>query len=582
MSTLGTLWLHRLAIGSAQLRKPGLPLLTGGDNAWATFGIRDPSFLQTADGEVVVAEDGSVQMFFNARDKALDRGGTTCVGRASGSCETGWAINATPAFVDGRYAAQGSVLQLAPDHFRMYYSPDTLAGFALASSSDGRHWQRYGRRLILEPAPFSIRRMGLPFVRELDGQWVMLFEGIADGRFHLYLAISEEGVYWQPGNGGRPIYLPDSGNWDGFGQANPSLYVAPAGSGGRRLFILYNGCSQQDGWDIGVLFADSLCGPWQAAPAPILKRGAAGEYDGGRIEGARWVNLPTGAPTVAYFALPTTDSYAAGRIAFASLATVTDTLPAFAAAAETNLAAERAYNDGLARRYFDVWDRYPIQRFTNEVESRMLARVVPPGAKVLVLGSGGGRELPALLDRDCRVTAVDLSLAMLAIGSQRYAEAPIEWLQADVQDLPEHLADFDAAVCLGGVFNYLLDPAKFLACVKRCLGPDGSLILAVINAQHLSERDATALLKDGRVRALYSRLALNTLLRAANFTVASATGVRYLVDLLPAEWNSAPSKHPEGAAILDTLLRMEERLGGLLPPESGKFLLVHALVRTER
>lgn len=49
-------------------------------------------------------------------------GGTTSVGIAQGNFEVGWQIHPNPIFMDGTYAAQGSVLQLAPDQFRIYYA----------------------------------------------------------------------------------------------------------------------------------------------------------------------------------------------------------------------------------------------------------------------------------------------------------------------------------------------------------------------------------------------------------------------------------------------------------------------------
>lgn len=481
-----------------------------------------------------------------------------------------------PVFSDGAYAAQGSVVQLAPDHFRMYYSPDTLLGFAVASSVDGTAWKKLGDRLILKPGDFGIRRMGLPFVRRVHEDWIMLFEGVDNGRFHIYQALSTDGVDWRPANGGRPIYSPENGSWDAYGQANPSLYVEQDLCGGERYFILYNGCSVLHGWDIGILTADGLEGPWRGKAEPILRRGAQAAWDAGRLEGARLVSIPGCQPCLAYFGLPGEDSYAQGQIAFASVSLIEDSVER-KSTAEANAQAEKVFNDKLSNRYFEIWDNYPIQKFTTQYESRLMVEVIPHASKVLLLGSGGARELPVLLESRCQVTAIDISPQMLAAGRARYPDAGVHWIEADLHHLPGELVGFDAAVCLGAVFNYLHDPTTFLVNTRRALKPGGSLILAVINASHPSEKRIRTELPDGRVRQLYDLPAIKCLLKSAGFSIVSDRGVRFFVDLLPAEWNRKGVDGQLHSGILEKMLELEERLSEALPPEQGKFILIHAI-----
>jgi len=552
-----------------------------GDQPWSGFGIRDPSILSHPDGDPVVDGAGRLTLYFNARDREINQGGITSVGLAHGSQLAGWSIRPKPVLFDGAYAAQGSVLRLAADHFRMYYSPDTLQGFALASSTDGLVWQRFGHDLILTPRPFGALRMGLPFVRRIRDQWVMVFEGTDAGRFHIYLATSPDGINWQAGNQGRPIHTPAAGAWDCFGQANPSLYVAKDHDGDLlSYFILYNGCREAHAWDIGALCSDTLEGPWRVSPAPVLRRGQIGEWDAGRIEGARLLDLPGRPPSIVYFGLPTVDSYAGGRIAFAAIEVNADASSAGGTTSDGNAAAERTYNDLLALRYFDVWDNFPIQRFTTGVESQLLADVLAPSSQVILLGSGGGRELPVLLDKACQVTAVDISPQMLAVGRRRYPDAEVTWIEADLHALPNHLVDFDAAVCLGAVFNYLRNPELFLVNARRCLKRNGALILAVINSGHPSEMKGRIDLPDGRVQRIYSVTNLEALLGSTGFEIVSIRGVRFLVDLLPAEWNSQAAQQPLGSGILNRMLVDESKLSECMPPEKAKFILIHALARS--
>jgi SAM-dependent methyltransferase/predicted GH43/DUF377 family glycosyl hydrolase len=563
--------------GSAVFRKKTGTLLTGA-LTWNRFGIRDPSVLMDAKGEPVRDESGQFTVFFNARDRIRKEGGVTCVGAARGDLRGGWVVQPEVAFTDGSYAAQGSVLRLTPDHYRLYYSPDTLCGFALASSQDGRNWQKT-EGLILRPQPFGVRRMGLPFVRRVGGQWVMVFEGIADGRFHIYMAVSKDGVAWEPANHGKPIYSPEQSRWDAFGQANPSLYVGRDEADNETIFMLYNGCGSLHRWDIGVLISDLLEGPWHGAAVPVLRRGSPGEWDGGRVEGARLIETPDSPPLIVYFAVPGDDSYAGGCIAVASIESAKKAGPLSAGNAEANAAAERSYNDKLAARYFDIWDNWPIQRFTNEVEVRLLETVIPASSEVLVLGSGGGREFSPLLARNCRVTAVDISPQMLKVGREHYPDANVRWVQADLHQLPRDLTGFDAAVCLGAVFNYLRDPSLVLANVRQALSAGGCLIMTVINSQHPSEAGSRAVLTDGRIRRLYSLAELKALLESAGFEIVTARGLRFLVDLLPSDWNRKAGEPCVETRILTNILVEEGNLVDHMPAEKGKMLLIHASSR---
>lgn len=532
------------------------------------------------DGKPIVDSNGHLTLFFNARDSKLDSGGVTCVGIAHGTPESGWSVHPFPVFLDGAYAAQGSVVQLAPDHFRMYYSPDTLFGFSVVSSVDGTAWKKLGDRLILRPGDFGIRRMGLPFVRKVHEEWIMLFEGVDNGRFHIYQAMSMDGVAWHPANGGRPIYSPENGSWDAYGQANPSLYVEKDLYGGERYFILYNGCSVLHGWDIGILTADRLEGPWRGKSEPVLRRGAQAEWDAGRLEGARLVSIPGCQPCLAYFGLPGEDSYAQGQIAFAPIS-LTEGYSEKYNSIEAIALAEIVFNDKLAERYFTIWDSYPIQKFTTRIESGLMADVIPYASKVLLLGCGGGRELPVLLESDCEITAIDISPQMLAAGRARYPDAAINWIEADLHHLPRELVGFDAAVCLGAVFNYLHDPTTFLANTRRALKLGGSLILAVINANHPSEKRRRTASPDGRVRQLYELPALKSLLSSAGFIVVSDLGVRFFVDLLPAEWNRNGVDGQLHSDTIEKMLEVEERLSDVLPSEQGKFILIHAMAAVQ-
>ena len=61
-----------------------------------------------------------------------------------------------------------------------------------------------------------------------------------------------------------------------------------------------------------------------------------------------------------------------------------------------------------------AWDSFYEKHSSHEVrllpwEEECLGRFVTPGADVLLIGSGGGRDLLALIDRGCHVTGIDPS-----------------------------------------------------------------------------------------------------------------------------------------------------------------------------
>lgn len=550
--------------------------------SWSCFGIRDPSILSTAAGLPIIDSSGDYTLYFNARSAPEESGGVTCVGVARGSPRTGWRIDPTPVLVDGKYAAQGCVLKVADNDYCLYYSRNTQSGFCLAHSSDGRTWQSCGDDDLLRPAQFGVRRMGLPYVIRDGQRWLMVFEGIDAGRFHIYMASSIDGLLWQPENDGNPVYTPDGDSWDSHGQANPSLWPLRYPDGRHGYVMLYNGCATAHGWDIGLLTAASPLGPWTCSAAPFLRRGERGEWNAGRVEGARLLLTEDGsASSLMYFALPSHDSYQGGQIATSELPSAlmgtrlhAEASPSTADAIK-NITAQKAFNDKLSTRYFDIWDKFPIQRFTATEEARLLTRNIPPGSRVLVLGSGGGRELPALLALKCTVTAVDVSGEMLTAGRQRYQGVEITWIEADVHSLPLKDRAFDAAVGLGAILNYLTDPARFLAEVRRVLLPGGLLFLSSLNAEHPTEINAKSVSADGRVRFLYRRHELAELLSNANLILEQEHGIRFLVDMVPDNWNVDPTAI-EGRKLLSRLLSVESRLCELLPADRAKFMFIIA------
>jgi SAM-dependent methyltransferase len=140
-----------------------------------------------------------------------------------------------------------------------------------------------------------------------------------------------------------------------------------------------------------------------------------------------------------------------------------------------------------ARRFFDAiagrYDRvYALPSALSRERMRRVLRELPPApARVLDLGVGPGREVPALLDAGHAVTGVDLSPAMLERCTRR--SRPIPLVEADFwQKLPLADASFDAAIALHGTLAHPPDEgavARLGAELARVVTPGGVLVVEV-------------------------------------------------------------------------------------------------------
>lgn len=113
----------------------------------------------------------------------------------------------------------------------------------------------------------------------------------------------------------------------------------------------------------------------------------------------------------------------------------------------------------------------------------------PPGARVLDIGCGKGREAFALADLGFRVTGIDISRAAID-GVLRLAEGrDIRFLWYDGEALPFADAAFDAVVIWAQTFGLLYGDAykrRILAECSRVLAPGGLLSFSGHDRDYLS------------------------------------------------------------------------------------------------
>ncbi|MGH2948658.1 MAG: class I SAM-dependent DNA methyltransferase [Solirubrobacteraceae bacterium] len=137
--------------------------------------------------------------------------------------------------------------------------------------------------------------------------------------------------------------------------------------------------------------------------------------------------------------------------------------------------ARRAY-DAFAPYYDAFTAHHDYESWTASLEG--LARQAGlSGRRLLDLACGTGKSFLPFLDRGYRVTACDISPAMLDLARRR-ANGRAQLLEADVRDLPA-LGAFDLVTFLDDAVNYLDSAAELEAAfagIARNLAPGGVLV----------------------------------------------------------------------------------------------------------
>jgi SAM-dependent methyltransferase len=133
------------------------------------------------------------------------------------------------------------------------------------------------------------------------------------------------------------------------------------------------------------------------------------------------------------------------------------------------------YDDFTAHHDYGVW----LGNLLPELERHGLH-----GERLLDVACGTGKSFIPMLSRGWKVTACDISAAMVELARAKVGDE-VELSVADMRELPT-LGQFDLVWCLDDAVNYLLGGEELeqaLRSMRRNLGPDGLLMFDVNTLQ---------------------------------------------------------------------------------------------------
>ena len=146
--------------------------------------------------------------------------------------------------------------------------------------------------------------------------------------------------------------------------------------------------------------------------------------------------------------------------------------------------AELTKFDAVAYQYWDVGGPLHTLHSINPVRAAFIAARLPlSGATVADVGCGGGLLAETLARAGARVTAIDLSPAMIEVARLHAADTAlaIDYRLQSAEALAAEAPGAYAAVCCMELAEHVPDPGALVATLARLLRPGGSLFMATIN-----------------------------------------------------------------------------------------------------
>jgi len=137
----------------------------------------------------------------------------------------------------------------------------------------------------------------------------------------------------------------------------------------------------------------------------------------------------------------------------------------------------------VIRTYFnqkaDVWDETCSEQDAAKLEQIANRLGIEPGDNVLDVGSGTGVFIPLLLSRigkEGRLVALDFAEEMLKKAQAKGFNGDIQYLHADVTNMPLLEKVFDVVVCYSS-FPHFQDKLRALVEINRVTKSGGRLVI---------------------------------------------------------------------------------------------------------
>ena len=157
--------------------------------------------------------------------------------------------------------------------------------------------------------------------------------------------------------------------------------------------------------------------------------------------------------------------------------------PRLTAPALQRLYDEPAYFEGGVYGDRTRWSpAMVLQRVWSHGRLADLARLRPPPASLLEIGSGYGLFLAAARDAGYQVRGVELSHTGVQVAR---SELGLDVVEGQLADAPTDPAD---VVCFWDTLEHVPDPLQFLRQVRARLAPDGVIALSVPSVSSLPAR----------------------------------------------------------------------------------------------
>ncbi len=148
----------------------------------------------------------------------------------------------------------------------------------------------------------------------------------------------------------------------------------------------------------------------------------------------------------------------------------------------------------MIKEYFNeraaVWDEQVSEKDTTKLEQMSRRLDIKPGSTVLDVGTGTGVFLPFLLSNvgnSGQIVAMDFAEEMLKIAMSKRANGKVDYLCADVGDIPGDNETFDSVVCYSS-FPHFQDKPGALTEIFRVTRSGGRLFIChTSNREYINE-----------------------------------------------------------------------------------------------